>query len=153
MRKIGFRPFAREAFGFESAVAHRTFQRPCRHTSLAVFLGVEKTKMLSDDFVRTITLDTLRARIPRDDDPVRINLEDRVIDDRIDEPPKACITFCKSYAGLLPIGYVPGNLGKADELSGFITNGINYRQGPEAAAVLANAPAFRLEAPDGRRRA
>ena len=30
-----------EAFGFESAVAHRAFQRPCRHTSVAVFLGVE----------------------------------------------------------------------------------------------------------------
>ena len=102
-------------------------QRPCRQTSLAVFLGVEKTKMLSDDFVCVIPLDTFRARIPRYDDPVRINLEDRVIDDRIDEPSKACITVCKSYAGLLPIGHVPGNLGKANKLSGFITNGINHR--------------------------
>ena len=140
------------AFGFKSAVAHRTFQRPCRHTSVAVFLGVEKTKMLSDDFVRTITLDTLRSRIPRDDDPVRINLEDRVIDDRIDEPPKACICFCKMLEGLLAIGHVPGDLGKANEFSGFIANGIYHRQGPEAAAVLPYAPAFRLEASDGRRR-
>ena len=94
-----------------------------------------------------------RAPIPRHDDPVRINLEDRVIDDRIDEPPKACIAFCKSYADLLPISHVPGNLGKANKLPGFIADGIYHRQGPEAAAVLANAPAFRFEAPDGRRRA
>ena len=141
-----------ETFGFKSAVAHRTLQRPCRQTSLAVFLGVKKTKMLSDDFVRVIPLDTLRARIPRDDDPVRINLEDRVIDDRIDEPPKACICFCEMFEGLLAVCYVPGDLGKANEFSGFIANGINHRQGPEAAAILPYTPAFRLEASDGRRR-
>jgi hypothetical protein len=51
--------------------------------------------MFTDDFVRAISLDTFRARIPRQDYPVRINLEDRVIDDGIDEPPKARIAFCE----------------------------------------------------------
>src|SRR5690606_11463259 len=51
-------------------------------------LRIERRKVLSDDLRGSIALDALRADVPADDVPLRIQAEDRVILHAIHEQPK-----------------------------------------------------------------
>ena len=46
----------------------------------------------------------------------------------------------------LPLGDVTRDLGKTNQLAAFVAHGVDDDEGPKAAAVLAQPPAFRAEA-------
>gem|GEM_PF-6396892 len=48
----------------------------------------------------------------------------------------------EALLGLTALGDVPGDLGQADQLALFVVHGVEHRQRPEAAAVLAQSPAL-----------
>jgi hypothetical protein len=53
--------------------------------------------------------------------------------------------------GVLPVRNVPSDLGETDQLTSIVANGVDHYVRPEAATVLAQAPAFRLPTTFGRR--
>src|SRR3954462_182668 len=53
---------------------------------------------------------------------------------------------------LATLGEIASDLREADELTRLIVNGINNDAGPEAGAILPDAPAFSFEAPFAARR-
>ena len=81
------------AFGFETAFCSCLGERTRRYAGITIFLGVENAEVLSDDFFRRITLDVLGPGIPGGDVARRIELEDRIIDDRFDQLPITAFTL------------------------------------------------------------
>src|SRR5690349_18063393 len=96
------------AFRLIPAFARGGFERPLGHTRRAVFLGVESGKMLADDLVGTVALDALGPAVPGGDDAVAVELEDRVVDDGVHEPPEALLALNELLAGHFPVGHVAG---------------------------------------------
>ena len=98
--------------------------------------------MLPDDLGRRIALDALGAGIPAGDDAVRVQHEERIVGDAVDEQPELTLAFAQTILGLAPLGNIASDLRKADQIAAGIVNGVEHDRRPEARAVLANAPAF-----------
>ncbi len=62
--------------------------------------------MLADDLVRAVAFDPLRASIPGKNVPFRIELENGVVDDCIDELNKAVFTLYQAFPSLKTVGNV-----------------------------------------------
>jgi hypothetical protein len=56
-----------------------------------VFRAIELREVLPDDLVRGVLLEPLRAAIPADDPAVRIEHEDGVISDALDQQTEAVV--------------------------------------------------------------
>ena len=133
------------AFGFERPVVLRRTQRLHRYARGAIRVGVEAGEMLADDFSGGITLQPLRTRIPVRDVPGRIEHEDGVVDDALDQQAKALLTLPQGLLGSLAISDVAGDLCEADQVAGVVPDGVDDDARPEATAVLAHPPAFGFE--------
>ncbi|MBV8612562.1 MAG: hypothetical protein JOY66_02155 [Acetobacteraceae bacterium] len=107
--------------------------------------------MPADDLVGRIALDAFRAAVPGGDDAVLVELEDRIVDHRVDEMAEPALAFQEPGLLLPPFSDVAGNLREADELAVAIAHRVDDRQRPEAAAVGADPPSFGLEPSDPRR--
>ena len=138
--------------GLVATLARRRRQRPCRYAGGAVLLGVERAEMVPDDIGRRVTLDALRARVPGGHDAVRVELEDRVIHDGVDETAETRFALQQTLARLLALGHVARDLGKPEQHAIVVANGVDDGERPEASSVLANTPAFGLEPAEPRRR-
>src|SRR4051812_4006516 len=124
------------AFGFERPVALCHTQRLHRYARGAIRVGVEAGEMLADDFGGAITLQPLRTRIPVRDVPGRIEHEDGVVDDALDQQAKALLTLPQGLLGGLAISDVAGDLSEADQVAGVVPDGIDDDARPEATTVL-----------------
>src|SRR5262249_51741298 len=128
------------AFRLEASLAHGGMERACRDSGGAVAFRVEAGKMLADDFFGRIALDALRASVPTDDDAVRIQHEQRVVDHALDEHPELALALAQRLLRRAPLGNVAGDFGEALERACFVADCVDHHRSPEAAAVLAHAP-------------
>ena len=102
--------------------------------------------MLADDFVGAVAFDALGSQVPGGDDPVHVELEDRIVDDGLDQPAIAPFAFQEMLLCLLALGDVTRHLGEPDDLAAVILDRIDHDRGPEPRAVLAHAPTLGEEA-------
>ena len=105
--------------------------------------------MLTDDFVRRIALDALGARIPVGDAPLCIQHVDGVVAHALHEHSEPLLAVTERFLLFALRSDIARDLGEADMPALRVEDGIEDRVRPEAAAVLANAPALRLETPLG----
>src|SRR5690606_23781395 len=134
------------------AFARRGLERLLWHLPLPVLGGVEAGEVPADDLLGAVALDALRARIPVGDAPGRIEHEDRIVGDALDQQAEVALAGPQGLLGLLALGHVAADLDVADEGAVVVADRVERGQHPEAAAVLAHAPALVLEAPGFRRR-
>jgi hypothetical protein len=108
--------------------------------------------MLADDLFGGIALDPPGPRIPVDHEAVGIEHEQRVVGDAGNQRAELTRGFVQILLRHLPFGDVACDLGKADQHAIVVVDGVDLDQRPEAAAVLAHAPAFAFEVALTRRR-
>src|ERR1019366_8866230 len=87
------------AFIFESPDPSRNLQLAFAHARAHVLVAVEPREVLADDFVGLVSLDPLGAEVPGRDDPFRVEHEDRVIADALDEPPELLLSLFENGRG------------------------------------------------------
>src|ERR1700751_3179249 len=126
--------------GFEPSLFCSFSQRMLGDSQLKVARCVELAEMLSDDFIRRVTLDALSSRIPCRDVSLRSELKDRVIDNRFDQLAVASFASEQIFVCLLSFGDVASDFGKANQLAVFVTDGVEDHKRPKATPVLAHAP-------------
>ena len=95
--------------------------------------------------MRSIALDALCAGVPSGHVTGRVQLKDRVIDHGFDQSAISCLARQKFAVGLLTFCDVACHLGKADQLTSLIANGVDDDGCPEAAPIFADSPSFRAE--------
>ena len=83
--------------------------------------------------------------IPVGDVAVGVEHVDGVVGDALHQQPELLLALPERLLGGLAFGQVARDLGKADQLAGRLADRIDDDVGPEARAVLADAPAFALE--------
>ena len=76
-------------FFFETSFTPYRIQHVLRLSGSAILGRIEDRKMLTDDLAGSITLDTLRARVPRDVETPFVEQVDGVVRDGVDELVKA----------------------------------------------------------------
>ena len=133
------------AFLLEAALAPGGVERLLRLAVAAVLLGVELREVAADDLVRQVALDPLRAGIPVGHAAFGVEHVDRVVGDALHQQAELLLALPQRLLGRAPLGQVAGDLGEADDLAGGRADRVDDHIGPEAGAVLADAPAFRFE--------
>ena len=73
------------AFRLEPTFPPCSFKSARGDTGLAILLGIKSGEMLPHDFLRRISFETLRARVPAADPTFRIKHVDRVVGDTLNE--------------------------------------------------------------------
>src|SRR5271154_2963467 len=76
-------------FALEAAILPRHFQLVGRLACLDIFGRKKATVMLTDDFCGSVSLDTLRTFVPAYDPALRIQHQDRIVLDALDQQSKA----------------------------------------------------------------
>jgi hypothetical protein len=127
-------------FPLEASLLPCDLEGAGRRAGAQVLLGIEAREMLADDFFRQVALDPLRALVPARHQPVRAEKIDRVVGDALDEKPKLLLALPQRLFGGASLGEVARDLGKADDLAGWLPDRIDDDIGPEPVAVLADAP-------------
>ena len=115
-------------------------------TALCGFRGVETFDGAPDDFRRRVADDSFRAQVPACDAAVRVEHENRVFLDAVDEQSEALFAFTECFLVTAPLGEVARDLEEPGEVARRAAQGGNHHVGPETRAVLADAPALLLEA-------
>ena len=100
--------------------------------------------MLSDDLIGRVALEPLRARVPVNNDPARVQHVDGVIDDAFDEDTEATLAFQQRIPCCDAFCDIAGNLGEAYEIAVLVHDLVEYCIAPETTAVLAYAPSLGL---------
>ena len=127
------------ALGLETSLARGRRKHPRRYAGCLILLGMKHAP--ADDLVGRIAVDAFCAAIPGCDDAAPVDLEDRIVDHRLDEVAEPALAL--QQTGLLqpPLGHVAGDLGEPDHLAVVIPYGVDDRKRPELAAVGAHPPA------------
>jgi hypothetical protein len=99
----------------------------------------------ADYFIGCIAFNSLRAGIPRCDYAVRIEMEDRVVNDPFDKLSKSRFRFQEALLGFTPLSDIPCYFDGAKQFTILISNGIKDGKRPELRTVLAKTPAFGFE--------
>ncbi|OIQ68130.1 hypothetical protein GALL_502800 [mine drainage metagenome] len=133
------------AFRFKPPLARGDFKRLARLVLTAVFFRVEQGKGLSNDLLPPVALDFLRTQIPVADPALLIQHKNRVVRDALHQQPELFLALPDRALCHFPLGQVPGNLGKPQQVARGCANRVDDHMGPEAAAVLAHSPAFTLK--------
>src|SRR5204863_75418 len=133
--------------GFEPALLGGGTQRARRQPGRAVRVGVEAGEMLPDDLFGGVAFDAFGARIPVADDAVRIEHEQRVIHDALDEQAEVSLAFPDRLLGSHAFADVARDLTEAGEAAAAFVHRLHVRGRPESAAVLAPPPVVALLPP------
>ena len=136
-----------EAFLLIAALARGGGKCACRLAGGAIFFDIEAREMLPDDLLRRIAFDALCALIPACDRAVRIQHINRIIGHALDQQAELFLMLLDRRFRLPPFGQIARDLGETEKLAGRRTDGIDHHICPEAAAILADAPAFVFEFP------
>src|ERR1019366_2766976 len=135
------------ALVLEAALAANRFEGPLGLAGSPVLRRIEDREVLADDLVRLVALGVPRARVPRRDVAARVEHEDRVVGDRVDEKVKALLGSVQGVLGHTTLGQVAGDLGEASDRAARVAQRGDDDIRPEASPVLAHAPALVLDAP------
>src|SRR6185312_4244705 len=133
------------AFRLVFALAPRSRQRLLRDPALPVLIGIETREVVPDDLLGGVALDALRARVPVGDDAVRNEHEDGVVDHPPDQQAKAPLAFAQRFLRLHSIGHFARDRDEAGDGPTLVAHSLDHTACPKARAVLAHAPALRLE--------
>src|SRR5262249_27110590 len=107
---------------------------------------VESGEVLAQDLSGGIAVEALGPRVPAGHDAAGIEHEEGVVGDALDQHAKATLALEERTLPFHALGDVARDLGEADQLAVIVQDRLQDRIGPEAAAVLAHAPAFGLMA-------
>ncbi len=77
---------------------------------------------------------------------LRVEHVDRIVGDALDEHAEALLAAAKFFLCGSALGEIARDFREGDQIARGVENRIDDHIGPEMAAVLAHAPAFRLEA-------
>ena len=107
-----------------------------------VLRGEEHPEMAPEDLARRVPLDRLGAAVPGEDRALRVEHEDRVILDRFEQQPELLLALPQRLLAQALFGQVARDLDEALEPAVGSAQRGDGDAGPEAAAVLAQPPAF-----------
>jgi hypothetical protein len=130
---------------FEAALAFGNGEPARGQATGAILLAIETRKMLPDDLFGRVTLDALGAGVPVAYHTLGIEHVDRVIGDTLDQQAETLLAVAQLFLGVLSLGEIARDLGEPQQSAILVANGFDHDVRPEAAAVLAHAPAFGLE--------
>src|ERR1700674_5343447 len=102
--------------------------------------------MLPNDFFRKIAFDALPSSVPVGNNAIGIEHVERIVGDAVHQQPKMPLALSQRVGCLVPLGDVARNLGETNELT-VLVESINHDRREEFRAILAHAPALRLELP------
>ena len=91
-----------------------------------ILFGVELAEMQSDDLVRRIAFDALRAGVAGRNDAIRIKVENGVIDYAFHQLPEPHLAFQKPLLGLPAFGHVPRDLNETEQFAVLLANGVEH---------------------------
>jgi hypothetical protein len=103
---------------------------------------IETGQVFAEDFEVLVSEDLLRAGIPGGHVAVRVQHENRVVTDSLDQCPEAYLALLEGFLVAAALGQVACHLGEADQCAIAVAQGGDDDVGPEAGAILADAPAF-----------
>ena len=138
------------AFVLDAAVHPGRANLGCRLAGQLVLRRVEDAEVAADDLVGGVALQCLRAGVPAAHRAVHVEHEDGVVAHAVHQQPEALLAGAQFLLVALALGEVARDLDEAVELAAGPAHGRDDHVGPEARAVLAQAPAFVLEAALGR---
>ena len=115
------------------------------------FLWIEARKMFAHDVRGRVTAHLGRAVVPVCDESFLVDRDDGVVDHAFDEQAESFLARPQCVLVAPSLGEIARDLGEPDQPSVRITQRGEHDVRPEARAVLANAPAFLLEAAFGHR--
>src|SRR5690606_14066247 len=101
--------------------------------------------------VADVAVDPRRALVPGGDPAVRVEHVDRVVAHPLDQQAEALLAGAEPLVLLLALGEIAGDLGVALQPAARVTHRGDDDVGPEAGAVLADAPALAFHPPVARR--
>src|SRR5689334_18700257 len=108
----------------------------------AVLFSVEEREVTAYHLICGVALDTRRSRIPGGDPALSVQLENSVVDHRLDETAIAPLALQQGRLCSLVLGEVARHLREAHQLAIAVLNGIDHNGRPKTAAVFADSPAF-----------
>src|SRR5258706_1194159 len=112
----------------------------------ARFLRVENREMPPDDLRGLVALDPHSAGVPAHHAALRIEHEDGVVLDAVDQQPEALLALAQQIFLAPAVRKIARDLGEAAQLAAVVLERGDDHVRPEERAVLAHAPAFVLEA-------
>jgi hypothetical protein len=105
----------------------------------AVLLGVEAGDVRPDDLGRRVAVDALGARVPGRHPALGVEHDDGVVGQALDQQPELPLALLQRPLRLVSRGDVARVLGETDQPARLVAYGVERRDGPEAAAVLAGS--------------
>jgi hypothetical protein len=112
----------------------------------AVLGRVEEGEVLTDDLGRLVAFRLARALVPRRHMPGRVEHEDGVVGDRVDQMMKALLGAPQLLLRLPPLREIPRDLAEAAQLTLLVPQSGDHHVRPEQRAVLAHPPTLVLDA-------
>ena len=112
-----------------------------RQPGATVLLGVEHREAAADRLLGGVALEPFGPEVPGLDDALRVQRDDRVVDDLADQQPQALLAGSHPLLELVVGGEVPGDLGVAGQLPVAVAQRGDHHVAPEPGAVLADPPA------------
>src|SRR5205085_2502520 len=87
----------------EPSLTRRNLQLPRRFPSLDVLSRIKGREVTTDDLLLTVSLDAPRTLVPRLDVPLRIEHEDGVVSDVLNDQTEALLALTKLVLGFVPL--------------------------------------------------
>jgi hypothetical protein len=129
-----------------------------RHVELApglvgahVLGWIEPGKMPADDVASAVAVDAFRAAVPAGDHALFVEGHDGIVDHALDQQAEAFLALAQSRLVAQPLRQVARDLGIPEQVAALVTDGRDHHVRPEGRAILADPPAFFLEAAVQRR--
>lgn len=113
---------------------------------LALLVRIQLRERVPDDVHRTEAEHALGAGVPVRHAAVGVHREDRVTVHALDQAADVLLALAQALFVLAPLRQVAGDLRETDHLALRVPQGGDDDVGPEAGTVLAQAPAFVLQA-------
>src|SRR6267378_7826860 len=129
-------------FVLMTALPLRDLELPPRLALRHVFRRIERGEMLTEDLLRGVSFDALRAGIPARDAPLGVQHEDGVVLNTLRQQPEGLFAATQRVLHFLALRQVAGHLREPDDRAIRISHGRDDHVGPEAGAVLPNSPAL-----------
>ena len=107
----------RSALAFNATFTRRNLKRLSRHARFAIFLGIELREVASDNFVRTIAFDPLRADIPATHAAFFVEHANGVFGNALHEKSELRFASPEVFLSRFTFGQIARNFCKANDLA------------------------------------
>ena len=126
--------------------AARAVEQGLRLAGVDVFLGVEDASAASDSLVGAQAVNPFGPSVPAEHEPFGVEHDDGVVLHALDQQPQVLFAQAQPFFLQTAPGEVARDFRKPEQLPARVAHRGDDDVGPEPAAVLADAPAFVLEA-------